>query len=491
MSVAVGGYTPALSELRAASLDGRTVVISREILADLDTPVSAYLKIRDGGPSFLLESVEGGERVGRYSFIGSKPRRTLRIKDGLQRFDHGDPTACPDPLDAVRSMVEAYQPLNAGRARFEGGALGYLAYEAARSFERLPAARYDPLDTPDAVFLDVDSLLVFDHVAHTIRIVSHAWLDSPLEAAYARAVDRIEEIAAQLASPIASVPSESPGPRQFTSNVSRQRFEDMVACGKEHIAAGDILQVVLSQRLSVPMPGDPFALYRRLRTVSPSPYMYYLDFGDHQLVGASPELLLQVEDGVVVSRPIAGTRRRGATQQDDVALAEDLLADEKERAEHLMLVDLARNDVGRVSRPGSVEVTQFMIVERFSHVMHLVSDVTGVLQAACTPYDALRAAFPAGTVSGAPKIRAMQIVADLEPDRRGPYAGGVGFINTSGNLEMAITIRTGLVKEGILHVQAGAGIVADSIPEREFEETMNKARALLDAAGGQHDPAGR
>jgi anthranilate synthase component 1 len=460
------------------------VPIAREILADLDTPVSAYLKLRDGGPSFLLESAEGGERIGRYSFIGTQPRHVLQVKDGTCRIDGQDPTACPDPLEAVKSLVDAYgSPAMPPAAPFEGGAIGYLSYEAVRAFERLPSASRDPLGLPDAAFLDVDTVLVFDHIARRARVVSHAWLDRPVEQAYREAVGRIDSIVCRLQQPLRTAPDPPDvghGPR---SNVSRQRFEESVAAGKEHIAGGDILQVVLSHRLSLPLPGDPFGLYRRLRVVSPAPYMYYLDFGDHQIVGASPELLVQVKDGVVFTRPIAGTRPRGKTLEEDEALAAELLADEKERAEHLMLVDLARNDVGRVSEPGTVVVKTFMQVERFSHVMHLVSDVEGCLRRDCTPYDALRAAFPAGTVSGAPKIRAMEIIAEQEPDRRGPYAGAVGFITPAGDMEMCITIRTGVVQGGELTLQVGAGIVADSVPEREWEETMNKARALLTAAG--------
>jgi anthranilate synthase component 1 len=307
----------------------------------------------------------------------------------------------------------------------------------------------------------------------------------PVDDAYRAGVERIERVVCRLRQPVSHAPGPPDAGTEPESNVTRHRFEESVTRGKEHIARGDILQVVLAHRLSLPLPGDPFGLYRRLRVVSPAPYMYYLDFKDHQIVGASPELLVQVKDGVVSTRPIAGTRRRGDTPEEDESLAAELLADEKERAEHLMLVDLARNDVGRVSAPGTVVVGTFMEVERFSHVMHLVSDVEGSLRSDCTTYDALRAAFPAGTVSGAPKIRAMEIIAEQEPDRRGPYAGAVGFITPAGDMEMCITIRTGLVQNGELSVQVGAGIVADSVPEREWEETMNKARALLIAAGAK------
>jgi anthranilate synthase component 1 len=484
MSVVLGSYSPTLRELRSAHLDGHTVAISLELLADLDTPVSAYLKVRGAGPSFLLESVEGGEWLGRYSFIGASPRRVLRVKNGYRCFDGGEASVCLDPLHAIQSIVDAYRPATPALGRFEGGALGYLSYEAGRYFEQLPRAEHDALDLPDAAFFDVDTVLVFDHVARTIRVVSHAWLDRPLETAYTEAVDRIDQLVARLTGQLDLTSAPTAGTTAVCSNLSRPAFEHMVRKGKEHITAGDILQVVLSQRLQVACTGDAFGLYRRLRAVGPSPYMYYLDFSDHQIVGASPELLVQVEGQRVTSRPIAGTRRRGTTMAEDEALAQDLLVDEKERAEHLMLVDLARNDVGRVCRPGTVEVLDFMYVERFSHVMHLVSDVEGILRHDRSLYDVMRSCFPAGTVSGAPKIRAMQIIAELEPDCRGPYAGAVGFVNSAGNLEMAITIRTGVVKGGTLHVQAGAGIVADSNPEREFVESMNKARALLEAAGG-------
>lgn len=475
---------PTLDDCRRTGVSAYPIAVSREVFADLDTPVSAYLKIREAGPSFLLESVEGGQTLGRYSFIGSRPRRILRVQHGEQRFDDEDSVPCSDLLRAIREIVDAYGPAPASDARFEGGAVGYLSYEAAGSFERLPLATEDPLGLPDAVFLDVDTVLIFDHVRRKIRIVSHAWPSGSMEHSYACAVDRIDEIANRLECPVDAPPLPAPVALSPMSNLEPSQFEAMVRAGKQHIRAGDILQIVLSQRLSMPLEGDPFGLYRRLRTVSPSPYMYYLDLGDHQLVGASPELLIQVEGGVVSSRPIAGTRPRGRNRAEDIVLAKELLDDEKERAEHLMLVDLARNDVGRVSAPGTVEVSNFMAVEQFSHVMHMVTDVTGRLGSNFTPYDALRAAFPAGTVSGAPKIRAMQIIAELERDRRGPYAGAAGFISKGGNMETAITIRTGVVKSGVLHVQAGAGIVADSVPEREYIESMNKARAMLEAAGG-------
>lgn len=476
-------YEPSLEELAGAERS-RAIPIAREILADLDTPVSAYLKVRGTGPSFLLESVEGGERLGRYSFIG-QPRRVLRVKDGQQWFEGEAPCACSDPLRAVQEVVEAYAPDSYAHGRFDGGAVGYLSYEAATYFEALPRAARDPLDLPDAAFLDVDTVLIFDHVEHTIRVVSHVWPDAPLEQAYQAATRRIERLVEALSAPTPHAPLPPASTQAYASNMTQADYEHMVSAGKEHIMAGDILQVVLSQRLQIPIEGDPFGLYRRLRSVSPSPYMYYLDLGDHQIVGTSPELLVQVEGGVVSTLPVAGTRRRGATREEDLALEKELLADEKERAEHVMLVDLGRNDIGRVSQPGTVQVTEYMRIDRFSHVMHITSEVKGRLRPEQSAFDALRATFPAGTVSGAPKIRAMQIIAALEEDQRGPYAGSVGFVTARGDMEMAITIRTGVVKDGTLYVQAGAGIVADSAPAREYVETLQKARGLLQAAGGE------
>jgi anthranilate synthase component I len=466
-------------------------LLARDVFADLDTPVSAYLKIVGTEPSFLLESVEGGEQIGRYSFIGSRPRRVMRFKDGLLHDGVHDAVPCADPLQAVREIVSAYgAPEHAGR--FDGGALGYLSFDAARYFERLPLPERDPLKLPDAAFMDVDTLLVFDHVRRTIRLLTHVWPETDPQTARRAAERRLDDLEERLTAGLPSGRSPlSVAGGAWVSSVERGRFEDMVRAGKHYIRSGDIFQVVLSQRFSTPLVGDAFSLYRRLRRVSPSPYMYYLDFGDHQLVGASPELLLQVEGSRITARPIAGTRRRGSSEEEDQALARELEGDEKEQAEHLMLVDLARNDIGRVAAPGSVRVERFMQTERFSHVMHLVSDVTGELRDGYTALDALKAAFPAGTVSGAPKIRAMQIIAELEGERRGPYAGAVGFVNTRGDVEMAITIRTGVVVGGTLSVQAGAGIVADSSPEAEFEETLNKARAMLAAGGGGDDPAHR
>jgi anthranilate synthase component 1 len=476
------------------------VPVYRAILADLETPVSAYLKIARGAGSFLLESVEGGERLARYSFLGTSPYLVAQLDAGTcELFRDGERRtfAFRNPLDVVRGELGQFTPVPVpGLPTFVGGAVGYLAYECARYFERLPAPDDPGLGIPEAIFLFVDTLLVFDHLQHRILVVSNARLDGsegdPGEA-YDRAVERIETLVARLKQslpdPATATPSRSrPGvPRGHSfgnglyGNVPPGRYQEMVVEAKKYIHAGDIIQVVPSQRFSRGTEAHPFAVYRALRTVNPSPYMYYLDLGSFQIVGASPELLVKVEDGQVTTHPIAGTRRRGATDAEDLALAQELAANEKEQAEHIMLVDLGRNDIGRVAQPGTVRVPQLLQVERYSHVMHLVSHVTGKLRADLTAYDALQACFPAGTVSGAPKIRAMEIIAELEGDRRGCYAGAVGYFSYSGNLDTAIAIRTCVYRDGVVSVQAGGGIVADSEPDDEHEETVNKARAVLKA----------
>ena len=481
-------YHPSLADVRQLTSQGLRVPVYREVLADLETPVSAYRKVARGRYSFLLESVVGGEHVARYSFIGTDPYRILTLADGQARIsgDEGETTLpFADPLQAIRSQVEEFPTAQLpGLPRFHGGAVGYLGYEIARYFERLPAPERDPLGLPEAVLLLADTLLVFDHLEHKIKVASHVRPNGDVDVAYAAAIARIEALVGRLRDGELHPRYDDPGQPCETpvqSNVTRDDFLARVRTAKRHIAAGQIIQVVPSQRLSRPLRADPFDVYRALRTINPSPYMYYLQMGDVQLVGASPEMLVRVEDGLITTHPIAGTRRRGRDLAEDYALAAELREDEKERAEHVMLVDLARNDVGRVSAPGSVHVPRLMDVERYSHVMHLVSEVTGRLRPGLTPYDALRACFPAGTVTGAPKIRAMEIIAELESDRRGPYAGAVGYFAYSGNLDMAITIRTIVVKDGVAHAQAGGGIVADSVPEGEYEETLNKAGALLKA----------
>ncbi len=473
---------PSLEEAKALASQGNTAPLYCEVPADLETPVSAYLKVARGDFSFLLESVEGGERLARYSFIGTEPYRTLR--SGVAGEDNFG-----DPLVHVEQELSRFKPVTVpGLPRFTGGAVGYMSYENVRYFEpRVPQAGNDALGLPESIFLFTDTLLVFDHVQHKIKVVSHFRLDGDIEAAYRQATWKIEELVKRLEKPLGALPYETPKnvpaleDRVVSSNMSREDHRGAVLKAKEYIVAGDIIQVVLSQRFQRPVAAHPFDVYRSLRAINPSPYMYYLDLGETQVVGTSPEMLVRVDEGKIDYHPIAGTRRRGATPEEDDALEEELVNDEKERAEHIMLLDLGRNDVGRVSEPGTVQATQVMEVERYSHVMHLVSHVTGKLRKGMTSYDALRACFPAGTVSGAPKIRAMEIIAELERDRRGPYSGAVGYFDLSGNIDTAITIRTIVMKDGVANVQSGGGIVYDSDPEAEYAETENKARALIRA----------
>ena len=470
-------YYPTLEEVKKREKRGNILPIYREIVADLETPVSAFLKINRGGHSFLLESVEGGEQLARYSFIGTEPYRVL-IADGEGKTD---------PLSLVAAELGKYEMVPvAGLPRFCGGVVGYLAYETATRFEELPSPDQDPLGLPESLFMFVDTMLVFDHVTHKIKVLSHVHLDGDVEEAYQQAVDRIDDLVDRLNQPLPATRRRTGATRPAnsshrSSNFSRQEFEASVLQTKRYITEGEAIQVVLSQRLAQATDVAPFEIYRALRTINPSPYMFFLDFVDFHIIGASPEILVRVEDGVVMTRPLAGTRPRGKTPDEDVALEQELRSDEKERAEHIMLVDLGRNDIGRVSKPGTVEVSHLMDVERYSHVMHLVTHVQGRLQDGLTAFDALRVCFPAGTVSGAPKIRAMEIIAELEPERRGPYAGAVGYFSFSGNMDMAIAIRTMVMKKGIAYVQTGCGIVYDSVPELEYAESINKAQALLKA----------
>jgi anthranilate synthase component 1 len=485
-------YTPTLEQARQLTGAGRWLPIYRECLADTETPVSAYMKLRTSGPSFLLESVEGGERQGRFSIVATTPRETLRFGDGTVAHESPDGVAhavCDDPLEAIDEILRGRvaAPV-AGLPRFHGGAIGFLGFDLIRSYEDVGPRGVDPYDVPLAHVSFCDTLVVFDHVKHTIKVVAHASLSDDLDAEYQAATERIDAVVDRLRGAaaldatdalIADVPTSVPRAPIAPSNMTQARFEGMVEKAKEYIAAGDIFQVVLAQRFSVPTDASALAIYRALRVVNPSPYMYLLDFGDYQIVGSSPELLVLVDGDTVVTHPIAGSRPRGATPAQDEELERELLANEKERAEHIMLVDLGRNDVGRVSRPGTVQVDQLMSIERYSHIMHIVSNVTGQLRDDFRPVDALRACFPAGTVSGAPKIRAMQIINELEPDGRGAYAGAIGFFGYNGNLETAITIRTAVLRDGVAHVQAGGGIVADSEPTAEFQESVAKAQALL------------
>ena len=470
-------YHPTLDEIKNTKWDGNLVPVYREIVADMETPVSAFLKINRGGNSFLLESVEGGQRLARYSFIGTEPYRDLTVKAAGKT----------DPLDIIAKELHKYQVVSLeGLPRFAGGAVGYLSYETVNRFEKLPSPGKDSLKLPEARFMFVDTMLVFDHVTHKIKILSYVKLNGDLEKGYPKAVAKIDDLIARLQQPYTgkkAVPGKA-GPKsasKLTSNTSRKAFEANVQKIKEYITAGEAIQVVYSQRLSQPTDLPPFEIYRALRTIHPSPYMFYLDYGDFQIVGASPEVLVRVEDSNVMTRPLAGSRPRGKTPAEDAALEQELRNDEKERAEHIMLVDLGRNDIGRVSQAGTVKVSELMDVERYSHIMHLVTHVQGKLRPEMDAFDALRACFPAGTVSGAPKVRAMEIIAALEPEKRGPYAGAVGYFSFSGNMDMAIAIRTMVVKKGVAYVQAGAGIVYDSIPSREYEESLNKASALLKA----------
>jgi anthranilate synthase component 1 len=470
-------YIPALEEVKKYKGEASAIPVYREIVADLETPVSAYLKISRGGYSFLLESIEGGQRLARYSFIGTEPYRVIKTRkeEGI------------DPLPLIATEIARYRIAPSPELpRFCGGAVGYLSYEVVTRFEKLPSPEADPLGLPESFFMFVDTLLIFDHVTHKIKVMSYVRLDGVIEKSYEQAVAKINELVERLKQPLevshqANPPSRSEAGSTLTSNFTRKKFEESVSKIKEYITAGEAIQVVPSQRLSQQTFAAPFEIYRALRTINPSPYMYYLDLKDFQIVGSSPEILVRVEDGVVMTRPLAGTRRRGKDAAEDLALEQELRHDEKERAEHIMLVDLGRNDIGRVSEPGTVNVSELMDVERYSHVMHLVTHVQGKLRRDMTVFDALRACFPAGTVSGAPKIRAMEIIAEIEPEKRGVYAGSVGYFSFSGNMDMAIAIRTMVVKSGIAYTQAGGGVVYDSVPALEFEESMNKARALLGA----------
>ena len=470
-------YHPTLEQVRGMVGRGNLVPIYREIDADLETPVSAYLKVARPPYSFLLESVEGGERLARYSFIGTEPYTVLNTGTG--------PHDRIDPLIPIKAEMDKYRLIPIpDLPRFHGGGVGYLAYDIIRYFEpRVPEPPRDFLGLPEARFMFNDTLLVFDHLRHTIKVVSHIHLDGDPDMAYREAIEKIDRIADRLSSPLE--PPQATKPAGFSapvsSNFTQEDYEAAVERAKEYIVAGDIIQVVPSQRLARKTDAHPFQIYRALRSINPSPYMYYLHLDDFYIVGASIETLVRVEDGSVVTHPIAGTRPRGGTAEEDASLEEELRSSEKQRAEHIMLVDLARNDVGRVSLPGTVQVTQLMDVERYSRVMHLVSHVAGELKPDLDAYNALRACFPAGTLSGAPKIRAMEIISELEGEKRGPYGGAVGYFSFSGNVDTAITLRTSLIKDGVAYVQAGGGVVADSTPEDEYHETLHKAGALLRA----------
>ena len=497
-------YTPSLAQFRElAAGTANLIPVYREFAADLETPVSVYLKLMDElGASFLLESVEGGEQVGRYSFVGVAPRgsitlngRTVTTTLGQQTTEH-DLAEGEDILHVLKEELAQFIPADLpGLPRFNGGAVGYLGYDVVRYFEKLPETAAPVLDIPDAIFLLADTLVVFDHARHRLLILANAHVNGDTEAAYVEAIQRIERVSERLLRPLPAIPR----PRwrsdnqnladTLHSNMPPSQYEAIVRQAKEYIAAGDIFQVVLSQRFSRQTSAHPFAIYRALRMLNPSPYMFYFDFGEQgmQVIGASPEMHVRLEDGIASVRPIAGTRPRGGSPAEDDTLAEELLADPKERAEHVMLVDLGRNDIGRVSEYGTVAVRDLMVVERYSHVMHIVSHVEGNLREGMDAYDLMRATFPAGTVSGAPKVRAMEIIEELEGERRGLYAGAVGYVSYDGSMDTCIAIRTMLMQDDKIHVQAGAGIVADSDPATEQQESVNKAKALFVAVDRAED----
>lgn len=498
-------YFPAEKDFLKLTKQGNLIPVYREILADLETPVSAYLKIaRKAKYSFLLESVEGEEKVARFSFLAKDPEVVFHVKkDSLRitRFPEGgrgrsvteSRRIVDTPLTHIREILRKYQFVNIpGLPRFCGGMVGYLSYDIVRFFEKLPQTTKDDLHLPDALLILAKDLIIFDHLNHKIKVVSCVHVDSTesverKRACYRRACERIDKLIGEIHRPLsaAELQSQTSGGKtpssKVKSNFTAGEFKNIVRQAKKEIQAGEIIQVVLSQRFEVDFKTDPFNIYRTLRALNPSPYMYYLRFGGIQIIGSSPELLIRCEDGVVETRPIAGTRPRGKDEREDAALAQDLLSDPKEKAEHVMLVDLGRNDLGRVCRRGSVHLPEFMRVEKYSHVMHIVTGVKGILRKDKDAWDVLQAAFPAGTVSGAPKIRAMEIIDALEKVNRGPYAGCIGYFSFSGNLDSCITIRTIVASKGKAYIQAGAGIVADSDPAKEYQETINKAKAQLKA----------
>lgn len=480
-------YTPSAQDFRALARKGNLIPVYREILADMETPVSAFRKIDDGKTAFLLESIEGGEKWARYSFLGSGPARIFRCRERYFEVVYNEQIEksgeADDPIAELQRLMQEYQPVEIeGLSRFFGGAVGYLGYDMVRFVEELPDKNQRDSDNWDACFLLTEGLLIFDNMRQKIKVVCNVHLgdgESPQDA-YLRGQKRIDGLIEQLRQPLRDFVSPgSPEPTQeLEPNFTPAAFRQAVEQCKEYIRAGDIFQVVLSQRFEGKLQADPFDIYRALRTINPSPYMYFLRFGDNLVVGASPEVLVRKEGEQVEVRPIAGTRPRGATPDEDRRLEEELLADPKERAEHIMLIDLGRNDVGRVARGGTVEVSELMVIERYSHVMHIVSNVRGKLREGLDSFDVFRAAFPAGTLSGSPKIRAMEIIDEFEPHRRGIYGGAVGYFSFSGNMDLAIAIRTLMVEKDRILLQAGAGIVADSDPEMEYQETLNKARGV-------------
>jgi anthranilate synthase component 1 len=491
-------YKPTLQQVEAMANKGNLIPIHRDLPADMETPVSTYLKLQDEGPCFLLESVSGGEQVGRYSFIGVRPRGVITTfgdeiyvaSEGHGRTVSLSSEKGQDPLGILKAEMSRYNPVRlADLPRFIGGAVGFMSYDAVRRFERLPDNNADDLQLPEAAFMIAHTIVVFDHARQRLQVVANADLTrSDIRTAYQRAVSRIDEVVARLNAPLPEVPpAYQISHNGLESNFTVEEYKEIVEKAKEYIAAGDIFQVVLSQRLSRRTTAHPFSIYRALRMHNPSPYMVFMRFPGGvsslplHIISASPEMHVRFEDGEAELRPIAGTRWRGLTVEEDVALAQELLDDEKERAEHVMLVDLGRNDLGRVCDYNSVRVAELMVVERYSHVMHIVSDVRGQLNPEHDAFDLLRATFPAGTVTGAPKVRAMEIIDELETMRRGIYAGIIGYISYDGNMDSCIAIRTVVMQGDVVHIQAGGGIVADSNPQREYEESWNKAKAMAEA----------
>jgi anthranilate synthase component I len=487
-------HRPTFDEFAALARTHSVVPVYRQLTGDTLTPVSAFCKVQEGDWSFLFESVVGGERIGRYSFLGAGPFRSFeaygtrtRSRDGSGRWVESE---AADPLRVLEEMIAAYRAPNLpALPRFCGGAVGYAGYDTVRYVERLPNAPPDDRHIPDLSFGFYDRMVIFDHAAKTILVVANALVEpgKDIRAAYTEACRRADQLVERLQRGVADIqltdiqPSGSSLASRVASNFSRAEFEAAVEKIRDYINAGDAFQIVLSQRFRTETRARPFDIYRALRVVNPSPFMFYLRAGAVTLIGASPEIMCRVENGIITNRPLAGTRRRGGTTEEDRALAEELVNDPKERAEHIMLVDLARNDVGRVAEIGSVKIGDLLTVERYSHVMHLSSTVTGTLSPELTAFDALRASLPAGTLSGAPKVRAMEIIDELEPHRRGPYGGAVGYVDFGGNMDTCIALRTMVLLGQTAFVQAGAGVVADSVPASEYEETVNKAMSLLRA----------
>ncbi len=485
-------FFPGLEKVKSLAGDFNIIPVSMEVYADMDTPISMFKKLENSGGCFLLESVEGGEKWGRYSFMGRNPFISIKGSGGSTMISYRDgrtEQVLKNPVEVLKGLMASYKSVVLhGMPRFNGGAVGFFGYDTVRYFENLPDIPEDDIGLPELHFMFADEIIAFDHLRQKMHIIVNLHVGGNIERAYNTTIERIKEVYREIISSrsrlegkAAGAGSNTAGSPDIRSNISREGFCRNVEKAKEYIKNGDIFQVVLSQRFAAETDSDPFSVYRALRIINPGPYMYFLKFEGYTIAGSSPEMLVRMEDGTVETCPIAGTRKRGMTEEEDRNLAAELLADEKERAEHVMLVDLGRNDIGKVSEFGSVAVKDFMHIERYSHVMHLVTTVQGKLKKGLTAFDALSAVLPAGTLSGAPKIRAMEIIDELENVKRSYYGGAVGYLSFNGNLDSCITIRTILFKNGKAYIQAGCGIVADSDPEKEYEESVNKAMAALKA----------